>query len=312
MNLLRNIKNFCRYIVRYPKRLLNTIRLYTTLQSNSYIFIQMSVKWKGLSIVKYNFGDDLNVFLLEKLTGKRVLKYDEFLHIHKENILGIGSIIEYKCNSNSIIWGSGALYGNPNFKVRPSKVLATRGPLTKHYIESFGVECPCLFGDPALLLPLVYPVKERKILYEIGFIPHYSEKELPHIKIFRKKHPEYKFIDLQQYQNWNDIIDDILSCKSIVSSSLHGLIISDAYKIPNVYVSFSNSLAGGTFKFRDYFEGVNRRYAPPLNFRNSINVNKIQNSVEKYVPIAYDVTKLLEVFPYPILEKYKVFITNNI
>lgn len=47
------------------------------------------------------------------------------------------------------------------------------------------------------------------------------------------------------------------SCQFIVSSSLHGLIIADAYGIPSV---FWNELGEeNEWKFLDYFEGVGRK-----------------------------------------------------
>ena len=40
--------------------------------------------------------------------------------------------------------------------------------------------------------------------------------------------------------------------KAIVSSSLHGLICSDAYNIPNLWLD-EYKLIEGDFKFKDYF-----------------------------------------------------------
>lgn len=67
-----------------------------------------------------------------------------------------------------------------------------------------------------------------------------------------------------------------MSCKKIVSSSLHGLIVSDSYKIPNRWVSFSDQIAGGTFKFLDYFSSVNREETVP------ISIQSISDLVELY------------------------------
>ena len=49
-------------------------------------------------------------------------------------------------------------------------------------------------------------------------------------------------------------VDELVSCEMIFSSSLHGLIIADAYNIPNRRVIFGNKLIGGDFKFNDYEE----------------------------------------------------------
>lgn len=56
-----------------------------------------------------------------------------------------------------------------------------------------------------------------------------------------------KLISLTNYKKWNGIIKEFLECECILSSSLHGLIISDAYKNPNVWIKFSNPVGGNRF-----------------------------------------------------------------
>ena len=43
-------------------------------------------------------------------------------------------------------------------------------------------------------------------------------------------YPDILVIDLSNYRHWHDIIDQICSCQAILSSSLHGLIIAEAYQ----------------------------------------------------------------------------------
>jgi pyruvyltransferase len=43
----------------------------------------------------------------------------------------------------------------------------------------------------------------------------------------------------------------------ILSSSLHGLILADAYEIPNKRLVIGNRLLGSDFKFMDYYSTTN-------------------------------------------------------
>lgn len=296
------MKKFWLRFTHFVKRLINTLRLFQ-LRQGSYLFIQMSVKWDGLCLKKYNFGDDLNVFLLEKLTGKKVLKHGEFLHIRRNNLLVIGSIIEDYSNRNSVIWGSGAIEGKKKI-VTPQKICAVRGPLTQKYLENIGIKAPHVYGDPALLLPLIYNPHNAKKKYHLGIIPHYVDYRLPHVDEFRKRHPEILFIDLQNYKDWHDIINGIISCERIISSSLHGLIISDAYSIPNLRVKFSNKIVGGNFKYDDYNLAVRQCVIEPILFYDSIKIDLLDSLFLHYKPISFDAKKLLESCPLPIKKDY--------
>ena len=255
-------------------------------------------EWFGLGIGKVNFGDDLNVPLIEHLTSTQVRLYSTLLRKRgRENLLAIGSIIENFCNEDSVIWGSGAMFGNKPLLHKPKKVCSVRGPLTREYLTSQGIDCPEIYGDPALLFPMFYtPQIEKK--YKLGIIPHYSDFNLPHIKDFRDFHPEILFIKLQNYVSWQDIINQICSCEYIVSSSLHGLILSDAYNIPNVRITCSDAIEGGDFKYKDYMMGGGREYQEPIDCKTSINLDTIFDKLEGYTPIQFDAKLLLEVFPY--------------
>lgn len=248
-----------------------------------------------------NFGDDINVPIIKALTGKNVSVYNS-VWTKKQNLLCIGSVVEKYCNKNSIIWGSGAMHGDRKLKEKPLKVFAVRGPLTKKYLKEQGVDCPSIYGDPALLLPCIYrPEIVKK--HKIGIIPHYLDYDLPHVESYRESHPDVLFIKLKDYSSWTDVIDQIVSCEYIISSSLHGLIVSDAYGVPNVRVKFSNLIDGGDFKYKDYMGGVNREYREPVDCQSDIDLKAILEEFTYYKPIDFNVDKLISAFPYKINKK---------
>lgn len=140
------------------------------------------MKIKRGMIVKRNFGDDLNDFLIPLLSGKNVIFYEHsfFCHLFKpKRILAIGSIINERLDDKCIVWGSGSQLDSPSINVCNPDVRAVRGPLTKAWLLSQGVNCSEVYGDPALLLPFVYippptsPKENKK--YELGIIPNIND-----------------------------------------------------------------------------------------------------------------------------------------
>ena len=131
---------------------------------------------------------------------------------------------------------------------------------------------PALVGDPALILPLFYQPKNKEKKYKLGIIPHVIDLEHPVIKQIQSENSnEVLIINLSKFDKWTDIIDQICSCECIASSSLHGLITSDTYGVPNCWIELSGKISGGHFKFYDYASSVNRTFKGPITMHTNIN-----------------------------------------
>jgi pyruvyltransferase len=189
-----------------------------------------------------NFGDKITPYLIEKITGKKPV-YCLNPQDNKYTHFCVGSILQL-ANSKSIVWGSG-LIQDIKVSVKPHKIIAVRGPLTRRVLVDSGVDCPEIYGDPALLLPRFYTPSVKK-RYKVGVLPHYVDYD------FVKT--QYSGLVIDPKGGVEDIIDAINSCKRVLSSSLHGLIVADAYGIETEWVEFSKNVFGNGFKFRDYFE----------------------------------------------------------
>jgi len=90
----------------------------------------------------------------------------------------------------------------------------------------------------------------------------------------------------------------LVSCEEVISSSLHGLIVADAYGIPNDWCEFGDKVVGDGFKFKDYFASVGRSTTTPIDLRNGFDEELIKNHLSHWQPINYDPTALLRAFPY--------------
>lgn len=206
----------------------------------------MKVFW--LDDKNNNLGDNLNKPILEFL-GYKV----EYITRRKSQgkFVGIGSIMSC-VRENDIVWGTGIIRANqdlsPGIK---AKYLAVRGKKTRDMLIKAGAKVPEVYGDPALLLPLMYN-PEIEPIYEVGYIPHYIDKLL--IKV-----PQGSlFIDIQTL-DYKHVIDQILQCRKIITSSLHGIILAEAYDREVEWVQYSDNIIGGEFKFRDYLTGTGRK-----------------------------------------------------
>lgn len=289
------------------------ILIYKLLPANKKILLNAWAIFHLSHITKKrNYGDDLNIYILKALSNCYILNSNS-LKNKTEHLLAIGSILTY-CNKKSIIWGSGVMHPNMPLKEKPKKVLAVRGKLSREYLIKNGVDCPEVYGDPALLLPYIYqPQTEKK--YQYGIIAHWQdETDLEYITLFQalSKIGKVKVISLTQYKNWKTVIDQIIECEYILSSSLHGLIISDAYKVPNAWIEFSHPVNGDRFKYYDYFSSVNRDEKLPLIINSDFKINELNKKLNAYQSININLSPLINAAPFKIKLKYKTAISEII
>lgn len=242
-----------------------------------------------------NMGDILSPLIARHYGSKKVRRISKRNCKKYEHYFMIGSILQ-RCTDHSIIWGSGLISEHAKCENPPKKVLAVRGPLTRKKLLEQGIECPEIYGDPALLLPEIYPGKGTEKKYEMGIIPHFNDKNDPSLKRYFSDHPDILIIDIQNKDPLK-VVDAMLSCEKIVSSSLHGIIVGDAYGIPSVWVEFEHPFEDGHFKFQDYFTSVSRKVAGPVKFDNFKNLNDILAIFEPY-QTEIDLDRLRDSFPF--------------
>jgi len=234
----------------------------------------LCVFWCNDSVNKNNFGDVLNPIILEKITGREINNYFKIINFScKPVIYFIGSVLDNLDITNAVICGAGFQKEDANISKKPANILAVRGPLTRNIFIKNGVECPEVYGDPAILLPKIIQGHDNK-QWDIGIIAHYVDKEiLNSLKIVTGNgNLSYKIIDIEA--PYQEVIDNICSSKYIFSSSLHGLIVAHAYKVPATWISMSENVIGGNFKFNDYALSVNKREMPVYNIDKNLNLEE--------------------------------------
>ncbi len=236
-----------------------------------------------------NWGDALNPWLVEKLTGSRPV-LTKSRHIRK--CLAVGSILGIASDTDEI-WGSGFISENEMVEFAPRKIHAVRGPLTRSLLLRSGIQCPEIYGDPALLIPRFFD-PEVPLKYDLGIIPHYIEKTHPWVEM-QKNRPDVRIIDIES--GIEEFVSEVKSCRAIASSSLHGLICSDAYGIQNVWIKLTDGVIGGDFKFRDYRLSIGAPDPRPFVISEKTTVEEILKDVRHY-PVNLDLDRLLGSCPF--------------
>lgn len=246
-----------------------------------------------------NFGDALNHYIIRKISGKTPVLVESKNPCEK--VMCIGSILNNSVE-NCIVWGAGLAFSTN--RVTPKKeILAVRGKLTGELLKGQGIPFNEVYGDPCLLLPRLYNVDVAK-KYKLGVMPHYVDTQIVYDKLGMSDSElevhGIKILDIQS--DIEDVVRQVKSCEKIISSTLHGLIVSDAYGVPSEWVKFSNGVGGDDFKYADYYSSINSSKRDFLDFRgDNLNLNALinnysSNATPNYLDI--DLDKLWEACPF--------------
>lgn len=291
--------------------------------TKAYYIIRESLKFLLFSHKKFiliegypesaNFGDALNSRLALFLSDKEKVLYPKFVRVLKSKLAKlpsyaiIGSVVQ-SVRPNSLIWGAGIIRQDIQHLPKPNKIYAIRGPKSREILLKSNVDCPEIYGDPALLLPLIYFPEVDKT-HKVGVIPHYTDLNSDWIKKVSTD-IDVLIIDLEVGLNFEIIIDQLLSCKSIITSSLHGLIIAYAYGIPVCHIKLSDNLVGGNFKFHDFLLSVGKKPVNPIDVSNDVTIKQLLEFMDTDKMI-FDFEELITSCPFITEEKKDLLLLRN-
>ncbi len=201
---------------------------------------------------KENVGDYIASVVYDWMTRDIDLSRPKRKGIH---LTTVGSLLGGG-NYDATVWGSGML---DLFDVRTVykkawlrkfDVRAVRGPLTREVLMNAGYNCAdAALGDPAVLMPLIYqsPCAEKK--YGRCIVNHYINAENLHA------FPDSVCISAGT-NDYKKFIDTLKASGIVISSSLHGVILAEAYGIPAIYCC--ENLEKTLFKVYDYYFSTGR------------------------------------------------------
>lgn len=232
--------------------------------------------------IEDNAGDSFNVFFLERMFSRKTSKYT-FGNL--DHYIFCGSIIT-RSNAHSIILGAGFISEEVSLKkIKYKKIIGVRGKKTLEALSEFDSDLDVSFlGDPGLLSrEIIAPRQNENFEGKIGIIPHFVDYDFVVKNVVSQ---DYYIIDITK--DFEVVCSEILKCKCILSSSLHGLIFSDAMNVPNVWVKFSDKVKGGTFKFEDYYSVMTNPKKIPLICKSINDINHAMNLCSVSVNHNYD------------------------
>lgn len=234
-----------------------------------------------------NFGDYLSFEIVQKIIGEPVRVYKNKPGIVEKRLLAVGSIL-FCAKNDDVVWGSGTNgkratkkdYTFTNLDVR-----AVRGPLTRAFLmENYNIYCPEVYGDPALLLPYLFPEFKRSVnpTHDYIIIPHYAEQQL----FPKNTDPRIVF----PTDPWREVVSKILDSKFVISSSLHGVIVAEAFGIPARYLRATEKEP--LLKYHDYYIATQR---PSFKYATTVEEALLMGG--EPLPIC-DLEALYDAFPF--------------
>ncbi len=228
-----------------------------------------------------NFGDHLSQVIVAAVARTRGFTLDDEVPVHRR-MIAIGSSL-HLAHDGDTIWGSGVngKIAVEAIRARGLDIRAVRGPKTAQTLRGFGMTVPNVFGDPGLLVPHffgarfpVVPTRDYVIvpnLHDLSLIADGDRLVSP-------------------LWGWNRCVAAIVSARLVVASSLHGLIIAEAFGIPARYLRLSETES--QYKYDDYAQGTGRaELAPARSVEQALNE-------APHDPIEFDREALLAAFPY--------------
>ena len=201
---------------------------------------------------KENLGDSLSPVIVDWMLSKHNLTRDDYTQ-KTSHLYALGSIIG-SSDFDAVIWGSGIHTQELIDLVKDQKnyvrydIRLLRGPVTQKILMDAGYDAPSIYGDPAIIMPYIYTPK-KIAHYNVSIIRHMQTKNSEQIP------EEIHEINLAT-TNYKHFLNEIISSDLIITSSLHGIILSEAYGVPAIF--YKKGMDNELIKYDDYYQSTGR------------------------------------------------------
>jgi pyruvyltransferase len=242
------------------------------------------VKFLGITQRANNFGDLLGPEVVRWLLSSRDVTASPG---ERRRLLTVGSVM-HLARPGDVVWGTGINGKELERRVPYGEfdIRAVRGPLTRDILRSHGVECPAVYGDPALLLGRMLTREQARreaAPRRVAVVPNlndaYAWRRLPDA--------------VDPRLPWREVVSQIAASEFVVASSLHAVIVAEALGVGARAVSTRHE---SPFKYEDYYAGTGRPlFEPSPSVEAALDAGPV-------TPPDWDPAPLLDAFPWDLWE----------
>lgn len=281
-----------------------------------------------------NLGDALSALIVSTITGRPVVRagFDQ----DADRLVAVGTIGHAQRNGRLDFWGTGfdatrhpVDHDAPGYGLPPAtqmRVHALRGPFSGDLLRRQGLEVPAVYGDPVWMLPRIWSFEDEPKTHDLGVILHISEltdatpEAGPKPAFARYDIPDHLKGRIRLINTYcaptaealREKVREIVSCRAILSTSLHGMVISETYGIPNAWFAPHGGGAARLdvhdpdaridHRMRDFYAGAGADHV--LSYaQNRAKETPWEELIDwvgrEWTPLNYDDRALIEAFPYP-------------
>lgn len=211
-----------------------------------------------------NFGDALSPFVVSHVAGRPVTHANP----ERAQLFALGSLMGWLHDRYSeapasghrpLLWGTGCLKPPSRKFLKHVDVRAVRGPISNTLLN----ELPRLpWGDPGIFADELFATPPART-DRIGVIAHHKLADDPALAALAAAVPQVEVIDVRTFDAMG-VVERIASCRYVLSSSLHGLVVADAFGVPNRWLDPRGNHGFSELKFYDYATGIGRDLGLPV------------------------------------------------
>lgn len=239
---------------------------------------------------KPNFGDRLSANIVAHVSGRPV----EWASPGKAELFSLGSIFDHvrqgwKSDAEPAnkpwIWGTGVMAPMRTDFLRNVNIAAVRGPLSVALLDLPEVAQ----GDPGMLAADTLGTRPERD-DRIGLVLHLSQRLSPALAERIKADGRFRLIDVR-HRDHMAVVAAIGSCRHVISSSLHGLIVADSFGVPNTWLDAAGIHKCAALKFHDYAISVGRVLGRPIQLEAIFDLADALPAKPQDLPYAGDLAR---------------------